>query len=148
MVGVGGLAGVWAVTPEPRLGMVIMFFAWAFAWEVGCRNIPNDWSDLEEDVHLGIRTVPVRYGRTKASLISFVIVCATAVLGLAFPLVVPIPLGWAYAAGTLFVSVFFLLVPALRWLREQTTPSALAFFNLACFYPLAVFAVLTLSILL
>jgi 4-hydroxybenzoate polyprenyltransferase len=147
MVGVGGLAGVWAVTPEPRLGMVIMFFAWAFAWEVGCRNIPNDWSDLEEDVHVGIRTVPVRYGRKGASLISFVLICATAVLGLLFPLVAPMPLGWAYAAGTLLVSVFFLLVPALRWLREQTTPSALAFFNLACFYPLAVFAVLTLCVL-
>lgn len=148
MVGVGGLAGVWAVTPAPRPGMVILFFAWAFAWEVGCRNVPNDWSDFEEDVHLGIRTVRVRYGSRGSSLISFVIVCATAVLGLLFPLVVPMPLGWVYAAGTLVVSAFFLLVPLIRWQREQTSTAALSFFNKACFYPLAVFAVLTLSILL
>ena len=147
MVGVGGLAGVWAITPVPGLGMVIVFFAWAFAWEVGCRNIPNDWSDIDEDVHLGIRTVPVRYGRKGASLISFVIVCATAVLGLVFPLVVPMPLGWAYTAATVLVSAYFLIIPAIRWQREQTTASALAFFNLACFYPLAVFVVLTIAIL-
>ena len=98
-------------------------------------------------MHLGIRTVPVRYGRKGASLVSFVIVCATAVLGLVFPLVVPMPLGWAYAAATVLVSAYFLLVPAIRWLRDQTTASAMAFFNLACFYPLAVFVVLTISIL-
>ena len=111
MVGVGGLAGVWAVTPSPRPGMVILFFAWAFAWEVGGRNIPNDWSDLEEDRHLGIRTVPVRYGRKAASIISFVVVCATALLGLLFPLVVPMPNGWAYAAAALVVSVIFFFRP-------------------------------------
>jgi len=148
MVGVGGLAGVWAVTPTPPPGAVIMFFAWAFTWEIGCRNIPNDWSDIEEDVHLGIRTVPVRYGRRAASIISFVIVCATALLGLLFPLVVPMPLGWVHAAGALLVAVFFLLLPATRWLREQTGETALAFFNMACLYPLGVFAVLTLALLL
>ncbi len=148
MVGVGGLAGVWAVTPSPRPGMVILFFAWAFAWEVGGRNIPNDWSDLEEDRHLGIRTVPVRYGRKAASIISFVVVCATALLGLLFPLVVPMPNGWAYAAAALVVSVIFFFVPAIRWLREQSGDSALAFFNMACFYPIAIFAVLTLAVLI
>lgn len=147
MVGVGGLAGVWAVTPAPSPAMVIVFFAWAFAWEIGCRNIPNDWSDLEEDEHLGIRTVPVRYGRRRASLISFVIVCATAVLGILFPLVVPMPLGWVYAAGALVVSAFLLLLPAVRWLREQTGAAALAFFNMACMYPLGVFAVLAIVLL-
>jgi 4-hydroxybenzoate polyprenyltransferase len=147
MVGVGGLAGVWAVTPAPHLGMVIVFFAWAFTWEVGGRNIPNDWSDLEEDKHLGIRTVPVRYGQKTASIISFVIVCALALLGLAFPLVVPMPHVWLYLAAATAVTVIFLFVPAIKWLREQTAASALAFFNLACFYPLAIFAVLTAAVL-
>ena len=148
MVGVGGLAGVWAVTPDPRPGMVALFFAWAFTWEVGCRNIPNDWSDLEEDVHLGIRTVPVRYGRRRATIISLVIVSTTAALGLLFPLVVPMPLLWVYLAGTAIVSGIFLLRPAIRWLHEQTTPAALAFFNLACLYPLALFAVLAASVII
>ncbi|HUW42056.1 MAG TPA: UbiA family prenyltransferase [Rectinemataceae bacterium] len=147
MVGVGGLAGVWAVSPSPRLGMVLVFFAWAFTWEVGGRNIPNDWSDLEEDRHLGIRTVPVRYGQKNAMIISLAIGGAMAILGLLFPLVSPIPHAWAYLAAVLLVSVIFLLLPAIRWLREQTSASALAFFNMACFYPLVVFAMLAVSVL-
>jgi len=46
----------------------------------------------------------------------------------------------------LIVSAYFLVLPAIRWLREQTTAAALGFFNKACFYPLAIFAVLTASI--
>ena len=76
------------------------------------------------------------------------IVCATAALGLMFPLVVPMPLLWVYLAGTLIVSLAFLLRPAVRWLRDQTTASALAFFNLACLYPLALFAVLAISVII
>ncbi|HUI69630.1 MAG TPA: UbiA family prenyltransferase, partial [Spirochaetia bacterium] len=67
MVAVGGLAGVYVVSSAPPVGFVVLFFAWAFAWEVGCRNIPNDWSDLEEDVVMKIRTFPVRYGRRASS---------------------------------------------------------------------------------
>ena len=58
MVSVGGLAGIWAVSTTPPLPFVLLFMGWAFAWEVGCRNIPNDWSDLEEDTHMSVRTLP------------------------------------------------------------------------------------------
>ena len=148
MVGVGGLAGVWAVNPAPRLGMVLVFFAWAFTWELGGRNIPNDWSDLEDDRQLGVRTVPVRYGREASSWISFTLVCAIVILSLLFPLVVPMPHPMLYLALAVAVAVVFLLVPAYRWLRGQTTGGALSFFNMACFYPLVVFAVLALSVLI
>jgi len=147
MVGVGGLAGVWAVAPAPRPAMVLVFFAWAFAWEIGGRNIPNDWSDLEEDKHLGIRTVPVRYGRKAASWISFAFVSAVIVLSLLFPLVAPIPQTAAYLAGAAATGIVLLLVPLSRWLRRQTPDEALRFFNMACFYPLVVFAWLTVSVL-
>jgi 4-hydroxybenzoate polyprenyltransferase len=148
MVGVGGLAGAWAVTPSPPLGMVIVFFAWAFAWEIGGRNIPNDWSDLEEDRHLGIKTVPVRYGRKAASWISFAFVCAVVILSLLFPLVTPLPLALFYLVGAATAGILLLLVPLSRWLRRQTAEEALRFFNMACFYPLAVFAWLALSVLI
>ncbi len=58
------------------------------------------------------------------------------------------PLLWVYLAGTAIVSGIFLLRPAIRWLHEQTTPAALAFFNLACLYPLALFAVLAASVII
>ncbi|RPJ11022.1 MAG: ubiquinone biosynthesis protein UbiA, partial [Deltaproteobacteria bacterium] len=61
MVGVGALAGIYAYKESPSMAYLVSFFVWTFAWEVGGRNIPNDWTDLEEDIHLNIRTIPVRY---------------------------------------------------------------------------------------
>ncbi len=147
MVGVGGLAGVWAVNAAPSVAMVLVFFAWAFAWEIGGRNIPNDWSDLEEDRHLGIKTVPVRHGQKAASWISFAFVSAVVVLSLLFPIVVPMPRALFYFAGATAAGVALLLVPIARWLRRQTADEALRFFNMACFYPLAVFGWLAITVL-
>jgi 4-hydroxybenzoate polyprenyltransferase len=142
MVTVGGLAGVFAVTASPGVGVVALFSAWAFAWEVGCRNIPNDWSDLEEDGQLGIRTVPVRLGRIRSSRLSFGLMSIVLVTAPAFPLVAPLHHPVLYAAGALACGVILLLVPSLRWIKDQRMQSALGFFNRACFYPLAVFGVL------
>jgi 4-hydroxybenzoate polyprenyltransferase len=142
MVTVGGLAGVYAVTPAPSLGVVLLFCIWAFAWEVGCRNIPNDWSDLEEDTQLGIRTIPVRFGRLRAAQLSFGLMIVVFMAGLAFPLAATMRHPLLYLAGAFISGVFLLFIPALQWLRGQTMKTSLAFFNNACFYPLAVFGVL------
>ena len=53
----------------------------------------------------------------------------------------PMRFGWIYFAGALAAGIVFLVVPGIRWLREQQTKSAMLFFNRACFYPLAVFGV-------
>ena len=142
MVTVGGLAGVYAVTSLPPWTTVLAFCVWAFAWEVGCRNIPNDWSDLEEDTQLGIRTIPVRFGRRTASVISFALMVIVLAAGVAFPAAAQMRHPLLYAAGALVTGVFLLFLPALRWLKAQSMKTALAFFNAACFYPLAVFGVL------
>ncbi len=141
MVAVGGLAGVFAVSGRPSAPLVALFVLWAFAWEVGCRNIPNDWSDIEEDTSLRIRTVPVRYGRKVSSRISYALLCVTVVTSLLFPLVVPVRHALIYQVGALAAGVALLVVPAARWLKDQKLESALYFFNRACFYPLAVFTV-------
>jgi 4-hydroxybenzoate polyprenyltransferase len=140
MVAVGGLAGVYAVAGAPPLGLVFLFVLWAFAWEVGCRNIPNDWSDLDEDINLRIRTIPVRYGRRVSSWISFVLLCLTVASSLLFPLVVPVRYPIAYTAGALAAGAVLLVIPAVLWVRSQATESAMYLFNRACFYPLTVFA--------
>jgi 4-hydroxybenzoate polyprenyltransferase len=138
MVAVGGLAGVYAVSRAPSVGFVLLFFAWAFAWEVGCRNIPNDWSDLEEDIAMKVRTFPVRYGRIASTRVSFVLLCITVAASLLFPLVVPVRHPLIYAAGALAAGAILLISPVLRWVRDQKTTSAMYLFNRACFYPLAV----------
>jgi 4-hydroxybenzoate polyprenyltransferase len=141
MVAVGGLAGVYAVTASPAPQIVVFFMLWAFAWEVGCRNIPNDWSDLEEDIHLGIRTIPVRYGRRVSTWISFSFLCVTVLCSLLFPFLVAVNHPLLYLAGAAAAGAILLVAPATLWLKRQTTESAMFFFNRACFYPLAVFAV-------
>ncbi len=141
MVAVGGLAGVFAVTVTPPVAFVAAFAVWAFSWEMGCRNIPNDWSDIDEDTSLGIRSMPVRFGRLATARISFVMACVTILASLAFPFVSPMRFGAVFAAGARAAGIWFLVVPGVRWLKRQETKSAMRFFNRACFYPLAVFAV-------
>ena len=144
MVAVGGLAGVYAVAGAPSSGFVALFFAWAFAWEVGCRNIPNDWSDLEEDTLMKIRTFPVRYGRRASTWVSFALLCVTVASSLIFPLVVPMRHPLIYVCGALLAGAMLLIVPAVLWVRDQKMTSALFLFNRACFYPLAVCGVVAL----
>jgi 4-hydroxybenzoate polyprenyltransferase len=141
MVAVGGMAGIFAVTTTPPLLMVVLFALWAFTWEMGCRNIPNDWSDIDEDKALRITTMPVRFGRPVTSRISFVFACVTILSSLLFPLAIPVRFSLIYQAGALAAGIVLLIIPGVRWLRDQQTKSAMLFFNRACFYPLAVFVV-------
>ncbi|MDP2660834.1 MAG: UbiA family prenyltransferase, partial [Dehalococcoidia bacterium] len=62
MVGCGALAGWTAVTGETRASEMTVLFIWMFAWEIGGRNLVNDFADVEEDVRLGIKSVAVIYG--------------------------------------------------------------------------------------
>lgn len=148
MVAVGGLAGVFAVSSSPPPLAVVLFALWAASWEIGGRNIPNDWSDIEEDVNLGIKTMPIRYGRAVSSRISAAFASVIILCSLAFPFVAPIRQVLVYLVLAAVAGLFLLVLPALRWLGEQSTESAMAYFNKACFYPLAVFAVLGVCIVL
>jgi 4-hydroxybenzoate polyprenyltransferase len=147
MVAVGGLAGVFAVSSSPPPLAVILFALWAASWEIGGRNITNDWSDIEEDVNLGIRTLPIRFGRAASSRIAAGFASAIILCSLAFPLVAPVRLVPVYLILAAAAGLLLLVLPGLRWLREQSTESAMAYFNKACFYPLAVFAALAISII-
>src|SRR5271157_2444570 len=148
MVAVGGMAGVFAVTSAPPAAMVALFALWAFTWEMGCRNIPNDWSDLEEDRALRIKSMPVRFGLPATSRMSFVLACMTIAASLLFPYVIVVRFAPVFQAGALAAGIFLLVVPGVRWLSDQKTKSAMLFFNRACFYPLAVFAVAGILVLL
>jgi 4-hydroxybenzoate polyprenyltransferase len=148
MVGIGALAGPYAVVRNPPWVLLLLLFVWAFLWEVGARNIPNDWADLEEDVHLGIRTFPVRYGRSVSSGISFGLVCLTAFVGVVLPLVVSLPNTIVYEAGALVAGALLLILPGWRWFHNNSVGSALSLFNRACFYPLVMLLIVSLTVLM
>lgn len=146
MVAVGGLAGVFAVSDAPPPAAVLFFALWAASWEIGGRNIPNDWSDIEEDVNLGVRTLPIRYGRLASSRIAAAFASLSFLCSLAFPFVAPLREPLLYLGLAAVAGLALLAIPALRWLREPSIESAMAYFNKACFYPLAVFAAMAVSI--
>ncbi len=146
MVGIGALAGVFAVVREPPWAFVLLLFAWSFAWEVGARNIPNDWTDLEEDVHLGIKTLPVRYGKSASARISFVLLCVTVLASLLLPIPVPCANIALYETGALAAGGFLLVGPGRRWMKEKSVSAAMALFNRACFYPAAMLVVAVISL--
>lgn len=147
MVAVGGLAGVFAVSSSPPPLAVALFALWAASWEIGGRNIPNDWSDVEEDVHLGVRTLPIRFGKIASSRIAAAFAAVIVLCSLAFPFVAPVRLVLVYLPLAAAAGLFLLALPLARWLREQSTESAMAYFNKACFYPLAVFGALAISLI-
>ncbi|MGD0489728.1 MAG: UbiA family prenyltransferase, partial [Syntrophorhabdales bacterium] len=146
MVGIGALAGVFAVVREPPWAFVLLLFVWGFAWEVGARNIPNDWTDLDEDMHLGIRTLPVRYGKSVSARISFLLLCVTVLVSLFLPIPVSCSNVALYEAGALAAGGFLLVGPGWRWMREKSVGAAMGLFNRACFYPAAMLAVAVMSL--
>jgi 4-hydroxybenzoate polyprenyltransferase len=148
MVAVGGLAGVFAVSSAPPLLATLLFGLWAASWEIGGRNIPNDWSDIEEDENLGVRTLPIRFGRPVSSRIALGFALLAILCSLAFPFAAPFGNLALYLVLALAAGLALLVLPALRWLGRPSTETAMAYFNRACFYPLAVFAAIALCIAL
>ena len=144
-VAVGGVAGLYAVNQAPCPSLVLLYFLWALSWEMGCRNMPNDWVDYDEDVALGIKTIPVRFGLPRGAMISVATMTFTVISAALFPIVSPMPHWPLYELGASGAAAWLLITPSIAWQRDLSRASALVFFNRACFYPLAVFAALALA---
>ena len=146
MVGVGAMAGWAAMSQGFRPMDMGLLFAWMFTWEIGGRNIVNDFADVDEDTALGIRTVPVVWGATGAALLAFAFLVAAWGLGIALGVVTG--LGSVFIASAVLIGLLLLGVPGWRLLRHPTPPVSLALFNRASFYPPAMLVALTVSLLL
>jgi 4-hydroxybenzoate polyprenyltransferase len=146
MVGAGAVAG-WAAMAIPlRPAAVALLFLWIAAWEIGGRNIVNDFADVEEDERLGVRTVPLAYGPRVAARLDFAFLVATALGGV---LLQPLAgLGPAYGLVALASGVYLLLLPGVGLLRRPLPQQAMVVFNRASLYPPVVLGGLILSLLL
>lgn len=133
----GAVAAVFAVAPHPPILFLIILPLWLFCWEIGGQNIPNDWTDIEEDRRFNARTVPVVLGLRRASLISLTaLVCAMFLNFLIFWLS-PLEYGLLLPLLALAANVWLLLLPALRLQERPERQNAMALFNKASYYPLA-----------
>jgi 4-hydroxybenzoate polyprenyltransferase len=141
----GAVAAVFAVDPEPAPGFLVVLFLWIFFWEIGGQNIPNDWTDLKEDLRLKAKTVPVRFGpEGSVRLIGASLLLAVG-LSIALFWTTPNRLGPLYLAGGLVAGLFLLLLPARRLSTGKSPEQAIALFNRASTYPLAMVLVVMLS---
>ncbi len=133
----GAIAAVYAVMPDPPIVFLAVLFLWIFFWEIGGQNIPCDWTDIEEDRYFKAKTIPVRLGPHRASVISV----ATLVIAMFFHFALfwVSPLSWnaLLLFGALGINAYLLLWPALKLAESQDRRYAMDLFNKASYYPLA-----------
>jgi 4-hydroxybenzoate polyprenyltransferase len=142
----GAIAAVFAVDPNPSLLYVAALFLWLFFWEIGGQNIPADWADIEEDRQLKAQTIPVQLGTERAAVILlFCNILSTILIiilfyfsrqGTALP----------YVIASLMVGIYLLLLPALRIYKTKEHSHAMALFNKASYYPVAMLVVVIIKI--
>ena len=137
----GSLAAVFAVDPSPSPLFLIALFAWMFAWEIGGQNIPNDWTDIEEDRHFKAQTIPLRLGLHKATLVIVACLTATLFLNIVLLWVSPLTFGILPMIVVVAVNALLLLHPALLLVERQQRELAMALFNKASYYPLAMLGI-------
>jgi len=144
----GGIAAIYAVVPDPSLFFVAGFFLWFFFWEIGGQNVPNDWSDMEEDVSLRAETVPVKFGPNGSANIILGSLAIAVLMSVALFWLTPARLSAVYFAGAIPAGTFLLLIPARRLYTHRTSEFASALFNRASYYPVTMFVVILLSAML
>ena len=141
----GPIAAVFAVDRDPDLSFLVVLFLWILFWEIGGQNIPNDWMDLREDLHLKAQTVPVRFGPEGSIRLIVVSLVLAVLMSIALLFTVPTRLGPQYLLGSLLAGLFLLLLPAYKLLKSESSKEAFALFNRASYYPLAMLFVVIIS---
>jgi len=141
----GGLAAVFAVTPNPSVPYLLMLFLWLFFWEIGGQNVPNDWADMNEDRDMEAVTVPVRFGPQKSAGIILATLGIAVFLSLLLYWVTPGKIHSIYFPGTLGAGLLLLIAPAWKLRESRDRADAAALFNRASYYPLSMLAVLLIS---
>jgi 4-hydroxybenzoate polyprenyltransferase len=144
----GGLAAIYAVAPRAPAVFLIGFFLWFFFWEIGAQNVPNDWSDLEEDVRMGAETIPVRFGPEGSAQIAMGCIGVAVFMSMVLFWLTPAHLSAFYFAGSIPAALFLLVLPGWKLYSARTGEQASALFNKASYYPVTMFVVILLSAIL
>jgi 4-hydroxybenzoate polyprenyltransferase len=143
----GAVAAVFAVNSEPSAIFLVVLFGWIFFWEIGGQNIPNDWTDIEEDRRFNAKTIPVKFGRERAGILS--LGCLIAAFFFTFLLlwVSPLYFNIVYLLIVAGLGVWLLLVPGLRMVEENSRRRAMDLFNRASHFPLSLFVLVVIRLL-
>ena len=144
----GAIAAVFAVDPVPEVGYLISLFMLFFLWEIGGQNVPNDWADMEEDRALQAKTVPVCFGSDfSIRIVLGALLCTVAITPLPF-LFSKGRFEWPYLAAAEIAAGCLLILPAVRLRQVKAPRLAMALFNSASYFPLALLAIVLVKLML
>jgi 4-hydroxybenzoate polyprenyltransferase len=144
----GPIAAVFAVDPNPSVSYLIVLFLLMFFWEIGGQNVPNDWSDIEEDTRFQAKTVPIRLGLEQANVIIFGSIILTVILSGILLVLSNVAFELPFILAFAFVGLYFLLLPTIKLYRSEESSYAMILFNKASYYPLALLVVVVIKLLI
>ena len=145
---IGAMAAVFAVDPDPPPLFLVNLFLFLFFWEIGGQNIPNDWSDIDEDRAIGARTFPVQLGRHKSAIVVFCSVCLALIFQTMTFLSSRAPFPALSCLLALAAGVWLVLLPAIRLLISRDARDAMDLFNHGSYFPLSLLLIVVGTILL
>lgn len=143
----GAIAAVFAVDPNPSGMYLIFLFLLLFFWEIGGQNIPNDWSDYEEDRQMNAKTIPIRWGLPIANRIILITISLTLGMSAIIFYFSQVIYGFIFIVLSLAVGGYLLLLPALKLNQSRQHSHAMALFNKASYYPLALLMIVLVKII-
>jgi 4-hydroxybenzoate polyprenyltransferase len=144
----GAIAAVFAVDPNPSGMYLIFLFLLLFFWEIGGQNIPNDWSDYEEDQRMNAKTIPIQWGLPVANSIIIITIGLTLGLGVVIFYFSAVSYGVPFVVLSLVAGGYLLLLPALKLNKSRQRSDAMTLFNKASYYPLALLVIVLLKIMI
>ena len=144
----GAVAAVYAVNPQPSIIFLIVLFGWIFFWEIGGQNIPNDWTDIEEDRRFKAQTIPVKLGLKRAGMLALACLVATFFFSFLLVWISPLTFGFIHQLALAAAGLWLMLLPALRLVEVNDRPQAMDLFNKASYFPLSVLVVVLVRLLL
>ncbi|MFC1829200.1 UbiA family prenyltransferase [Thermodesulfobacteriota bacterium] len=142
----GAIAGVFAVDPNPSILFLLALFFCLFCWEIGGQNVPNDWTDIEADRRLQAQTIPVRLGPDRANTIILGSLIAAAALSMVVFYMSPIGFEFPYMVACMATGLCFYVLPAALLYRTGEPVYAMALFNMASYYPLALLVIVVIKL--
>jgi len=143
----GPIAAVFAVDSQPSFTFLIVLFLWLFFWEIGGQNIPNDVSDLTEDISLKAKTIPVTLGEQGARMLIMGSLCAAVVMSIIILALKPQLLNVLSLAGAAGAGLYLLVLPAYHLYKSQDSTNSAMLFNRASYYPLAMLVIIAINIM-
>jgi 4-hydroxybenzoate polyprenyltransferase len=144
----GGLAGVYAVDPDPSLSFVAVLFIWLAAWEIGGQNIANDIVDMENDAKVMAKTTSTVKGLKESVFRVVASVSMASLAGVLIFFFAGPKLGAVYPLGAVILGWFLLLKPARDLFHDSSVKNAAELFNRASYMPAAFLGLTVLSITL